>query len=84
MIKEELNKAFRMSNEEDEVWLICSDRMKNYKGYFASDNSCNLEEKFKASIRLQRQRASNLAAVDLAAVSIDAADNKLILARRNR
>lgn len=45
MIKLELNRALRTENGEDEVWTVNTDRMKNYKGYFASDNSCYIEDK---------------------------------------
>jgi hypothetical protein len=30
---------------EDEIWIVNSDRMKNYKVYFAHDNPSNLQFK---------------------------------------
>jgi hypothetical protein len=35
----------------DEVWLIESDKMKNFKCYFEMDNSNNLTEKFSHRLR---------------------------------
>jgi hypothetical protein len=53
LIKSYASKAFGMEGGEDEIWLIGSDRMKNYRHYFNSDNSCNLEQKFNVSTRVK-------------------------------
>jgi hypothetical protein len=52
VIKHEMSRAL---NYEcfDEVWLIESDKMKNYKCYFESDNSCNLIDKFAVHNRAE-------------------------------
>ncbi len=54
MIRQELNKVLRIEKGEDDVWIVNCDRMKNYKGYFASDNPCMLVEKFKVEQRLDK------------------------------
>lgn len=41
-----MNKAFMYGEGQDDVWIVESDKMKNYKSYFQSDNSCNLVDKF--------------------------------------
>jgi len=41
-----MSKAFQFGEGADEVWIVDSDRMKNYKSYFEGDNSCNLIDKF--------------------------------------
>jgi hypothetical protein len=46
-----MNKAFQEGIGHDEVWIIESDKMKNYKNYFEVDNSCNLEDKFSVEKR---------------------------------
>lgn len=34
------------------MWIIETDKMKNYKNYFEVDNSCNLEDKFSVEKRI--------------------------------
>jgi len=46
-----MNKAFQYGEGQDDVWIIETDKMKNYKSYFEADNSCNLMEKFCLSKR---------------------------------
>jgi hypothetical protein len=41
-----MSKAFLNGEGHDEVWIIETDKMKNYKSYFEVDNSCSLIEKF--------------------------------------
>lgn len=33
------------------MWIVESDKMKNYKNYFEADNSCNLVDKFSIEKR---------------------------------
>lgn len=47
-----MNKALFNEEGADEVWLVESDRMKNYKHYFELDNSCNLVDKFNPQKRM--------------------------------
>jgi hypothetical protein len=53
LIKSYASKAFGLEGAEDEIWLVGADRMKNYRHYFSSDNSCNLEQKFDVSTRVK-------------------------------
>ena len=47
-----MNKAFQYGEGHDEVWIVETDKMKNYKNYFEADNSCNLSDKFSIEKRL--------------------------------
>ena len=42
MIKYEISKLMSLTKCEDEVWMVQSDIMMNYNGYFPCDNSSNL------------------------------------------
>lgn len=51
LIKNYASKVFGEEKGEDEIWTVAADRMKNYRHYFAADNSCNLEQKFDVDTR---------------------------------
>ena len=42
-IRKELERMLNPDKSGDEVWIINSDKAKNYKEYFPDSNSCNLE-----------------------------------------
>ncbi len=41
------------------MWIIETDKMKNYKNYFEVDNSCNLAEKFSVKKRFGVEEESD-------------------------
>ncbi len=44
-IREQITKIIGTQQYYDEVWKIKIDGIKNYKGYFNRDNSCNIGDK---------------------------------------
>lgn len=54
IIKHEMTKALYLGEGHDEVWIVESDKMKDYKNYFKADNSSNLIDKFCLSKRADR------------------------------
>jgi hypothetical protein len=51
LMKNYASKMFAVEKAEDEIWTVDADRMKNYRHYFAADNSCCLEQKFDVATR---------------------------------
>lgn len=55
IIISEFSKMSKAREFEDEIWLVSIDRMMDYSGYFAQDNSHNLDKKYSVETRKARQ-----------------------------
>ena len=55
-IKVNMNRIVGKEYEEDEVWLVNTDKLRNYKDYFNEANACNLEDKFPVKDRIKKMR----------------------------
>lgn len=48
-IREEFNRKVKEENNEDEIWLLKCDKMKNFTGYFPQNNPCILSDTVRKS-----------------------------------